>query len=626
MCGIIGHLALSPQCPLSRDELLRLNDLMKHRGPDSAGSFQDGPLSLAMRRLAIIDANGGNQPITTPDGRYTIVFNGEIYNYKEIRKDLTVKGYRLNTQSDTEVLLFAFMHAGPACLDELNGMFAFAIWDRDERRLFLARDRLGVKPLYYKQDSRHFMFASEITPIHACGLFDLRIDLRAVADLLAYWYICEPKTIFRDVFQVPPGHYLVVREDGSMRMTRWWQVPANTERPIGFQEAKEELTALLRDSVRLRLRSDVPIGILLSGGIDSGLVTSFARGLVPQIKCVSIGFKEKSYSEIDLATQTAKRLSTELVTSTMAEIRSDLLERILSSIDEPLGNASLIPSYFLFKLASEHATVILTGDGGDELFGGYPTYQAPYFRRIFRWLPNTLQNAAAVAAHRIPVSHARISLDYRLKQFVDGVRLPQERAHASWREVLNIAAQKSLFRPSVAAELGDYDPFVNFAEPFTDAQRLGEMNRFMYADIHTYLRNDHLRKIDRMSMVHSVEARGPLLDYRVVEFAMRLPAEHKVSFRQTKRILREIGRPLLPAFVISGTKKGLTPPIASWIANDMTTYVKDQLMGELLAQLFQPAAIARLLSEHLARRVDNSRLIWALLSLQVWARHARVRA
>jgi asparagine synthase (glutamine-hydrolysing) len=626
MCGIIGHLALSPDCRLPHDELLRLNDLMKHRGPDSAGSFRDGPLGLAMRRLAIIDLDGGNQPITTPDGRYTIVFNGEIYNYKEIRKDLAAKGYRLNTQSDTEALLFAFMHAGPTCLDELNGMFAFAIWDRDERRLFLARDRLGVKPLYYSEGRGHFMFASEITPIHACGLFDLRIDIRSVVDLLAYWYICEPKTIFRDVFQVPPGHYLVVREDGSMRMTRWWQVPANPERPIGFQEAKEELIALLRDSVRLRLRSDVPIGILLSGGIDSGLVTSLARGLSPQIKCVSIGFKEKSYSEIDFAAQTARRLSTELVTNTMADIGSDLIDRILGSIDEPLGNASLIPSYLLFKLASEHATVILTGDGGDELFGGYPTYQSPYFQRIFRWLPNALQDVATALVNTIPVSHARISLDYRLKRFVVGVRLPAERAHASWREVLNLAAQKPLFQPAVAAELDDYDPFVNFAEPFANAQGLGEINRLMYADIHTYLRNDHLRKIDRMSMVHSVEARGPLLDYRIVEFAMRLPAEHKVSFYKTKRILREIGQPLLPSVVVSGTKRGLTPPIASWIANDITTYVKDQLTGELLAELFRPAAIARLLSEHLARRVDNSRLIWALLSLQVWARHAGVRA
>jgi asparagine synthase (glutamine-hydrolysing) len=626
MCGIIGHLALSPDCCLPHNELLRLNDLMKHRGPDSAGSFQDGPLGLATRRLAVIDPKGGNQPITTPDGRYTIVFNGEIYNYREIRKDLAAKGYHLITQSDTEVLLFAFMHSGPACLDELNGMFAFAIWDRDERRLFLARDRLGVKPLYYSKGRGHFLFASEITPIHACGLFDLRIDLRSVADLLAYWYICEPKTIFRDVFQLPPGHYLVISEDGSMHMTRWWQVPANPEQPIGFQEAKEELTALLRDSVRLRLRSDVPIGVLLSGGIDSGLVASFTRRLTPQTKCISIGFKEKSYSEIGLATQTAERLSAELVTSTMADISCDLIDRILSSIDEPLGNASLIPCYFLFKLASEHATVILTGDGGDELFGGYPTYQAPYFRRIFHWLPNPLQDMATAMVRAMPVSHARISLDYRLKRFVDGVRLPAERAHASWREVLNIAAQKSLFRPSVAAELGDYDPFVNFAEPFANAQRIGEMNKFMYADIHTYLRNDHLRKIDRMSMLHSVEAREPLLDYRIVEFAMQLPAEHKVSYRQTKRILREIGRPLLPASVISGSKKGLTSPIASWITSDITTYVKDRLTGGLLAELFQPAAIARLFSEHLEHHVDNSRLIWAMLSLQVWASHTRVRA
>jgi asparagine synthase (glutamine-hydrolysing) len=602
---------------------MRLNDLMKHRGPHSAGVFEDGPLGFAMRRLAIIDLAGGNQPITSSDGRYTIIFNGEIYNYEEIRKDLTTKGYSFRTRSDTEALLYAFIDAGADCLTRLNGMFAFAIWDRDERQLFLARDRMGVKPLYYAMGRGHFMFASELTPIRASGLFDLRIDLRSVADLLAYWYICEPKTVFQNILQLPPGHYMTIR-DGALRLARWWQVPAQAERAIGFGEAKEELTGLLRDSIRLRLRSDVPTGILLSGGIDSGLVASFAHDLAPEIKCFSIGFKEKSYSEVDLATRTATRLSTAIVTGTMDDISPDLIEEILGSIDEPLGNASLIPSYLLFKYASQHVTVVLTGDGGDELFGGYPTYQAPFYRRLFQLMPKPLQHAAVAVVHKLPVSHARISLDYRLKQFVNGVCLPADLAHASWREVLNINAQRSLFRPSVKAELGAYDPFINFAEPFAAAKGLSETNRFMYADLHTYLLNDHLRKIDRMSMAHSVEAREPLLDYRIVEFAMRLPAAHKVTFRETKRILREIARPLLPAAVVSGRKKGLTPPIPAWIAKDLTGYVTEQLRGGIVADLFEPEPIQRILTDHLAWRSDNSRLIWALLSLQVWARHAGV--
>lgn len=623
MCGIIGHLALSPEGHFSREALARLNDLMTHRGPNSAGSYEDGPLGFAMRRLAVVDLAGGNQPITSADGRYTIIFNGEVYNHEEIRKELVAKGYPIRTRSDTEALLYAFIDAGADSLPRMNGMFAFAIWDREERQLFLARDRMGVKPLYYAMDRGHFMFASELTPLRASGLFDLRIDLRSVADLLSYWYICEPKTMFQGIQQLAPGHYMVIR-DGAPRVTRWWQVPDEAERAVGFGEAKEELTSLLKDSIRLRLRADVPTGILLSGGIDSGLVTSFARDLAPDIKCFSIGFKEKSYSEVELARETAARLSTEIVIGTMDDISPDLIDRILGSIDEPLGNASLIPSYLLFKHASQHVTVALTGDGGDELFGGYPTYQAPYYRRLFQLMPRLAQDAAAAMIRRLPVSHARISLDYRLKHFVDGVRLPAERAHASWREVLNIDAQQSLFRPAVKAELGAYDPFINFAEPFSAAKSLGEQNRFMYADLHTYLLNDHLRKIDRTSMAHSVEAREPLLDYRIVEFAMRLPAEHKVNLRGTKRILREIARPRLPAAVVSGSKKGLTPPIPAWISNDLAGYVQEQLRGGIVDELFESEPIVRILADHLARCVDNSRLIWALLSLQVWARHAGV--
>lgn len=623
MCGIIGHLALKSDAHLPLETLERLNDFMTHRGPNSAGSFKDGPLSFAMRRLAVVDLILGDQPITSPDGRYTIIFNGEIYNHEEIRRELISRGHLFRTRSDTEVLLHAFMEAGADCLKTLNGMFAFAIWDRDKRELFLARDRMGVKPLYYATAGGHFMFASELTPIRASGLFESRVDLRSVADLLAYWYICEPKTILEGVKQLPPAHYMVVSLRGTSTV-RWWQVPAGGERTVSFGEAQEELSSLLRDSVRLRLKSDVPTGILLSGGIDSGLVASFAREFTPDIKCFGIGFKEKSYSELDLAHATATHIQADIVTETMDDVDAALIDSILGTIDEPLGNASLIPSYLLFRHASRHVTVALTGDGGDELFGGYPTYQAPYFRRLFHMLPKPARRAVTSLIHRLPVSHARISLDYRLKQFVDGVSLPPERAHASWREVLNVEKQRPLLTPHVRQGLGSYDPYVNFAEAFVVAQGLSEQNRLMYADQHTYLLNDHLRKIDRASMAHSVEAREPLLDYRIVEFAMHLPAEHKVSFRSTKRILREIARSRLPAAVVAGSKKGLTPPIPAWISADLAGYVREQLQGGVVGQLFQGEAVATMLADHTAHRVDNSRLLWALLSLQVWARRAGV--
>lgn len=621
MCGIIGHLSWSDERRLTERRFSELNDLMAHRGPSSAGVFREGPIALGVRRLAIIDAEGGTQPIVSADGRYVIVYNGEVYNYREIRQDLLAKGYPLRTGSDTETLLYAFIDSGPACLTLLNGMFAVAIWDREERRLFLARDRMGVKPLYYAEGQGGILFASELTPIRQAGLHPMRVDLRSVSDLLAYWYICEPKTIFEGVRQLEPGHYMLI-DERSVRTVRWWRIPADGEIDIGYGEAREELAALLRDSVRLRMRSDVPVGTLLSGGIDSGLVTAYAREFASRLECFTIGFKEESYSEVALATETASRLSVTLVAETMRAIDAGLIDTILRSIDEPLGNASLIPTYLLFKFASERVTVALTGDGGDELFGGYPTYQAPYARWVADRLPDAAIRLAAGVVHALPVSHRRISLDYRLRRLVSGIRLPIERAHASWREVLNIAAQTELFRPDVVAELAGYDPFGAFAEAFDQSHRLEDVNRLMHADLHTFLLNDHLRKVDRMSMIHSVEAREPLLDVRVVEFAMRLPARYKVSPFRTKRILRDIARPILPPRVVSGAKKGLTPPIPAWIADDLNGYVRDQLQGGLVARLFEPAAVDRLLLEHQQRRQDHSRLIWAILSLQVWARHA----
>ncbi len=620
MCGILGHLALRADAALGKDRLLALNELMLHRGPSSAGHFIEGPMAMAMRRLAIIDLAGGDQPIFSPDERYVIVYNGEIYNYPEIRRELEVRGHAFRTSTDTEVLLHAFIEWGPASLSRCNGMFAAAIWDRRTQALFLARDRLGVKPLYFAADSRRLMFASELTPIESSGLFDLTVDIRSVADLLAYWYICEPKTIYRQVSQLPPGHYAWIK-DGKIDMVRWWRLPADPPRAISYPEAQEELDALLRDSVALRLRSDVPVGTLLSGGIDSGIVTAITRQVTRQpVQSFSIGFKEKSYSELELAERTAQRVGVEFIHDTMGDFSADLIDHVLSSIDEPLGNASLIPSYLLFRLAKQHVRVVLTGDGGDELFGGYPTYQAPFYRRIFNLIPLPLRPLVRHAVHSLPVSHRRISLDYRLKRFVDGVSLPIDRAHAHWRELMNVRQQIELLSPAARELIADYDPFESIRESFAASSTMPEINRLMYADVHSYLLNDHLRKVDRMSMLNSVEARVPLLDFRIAEFAMSLPPEHKVTFRRTKRILKDVARPYLPRAVMRGAKKGLTPPISMWVSRDLTDYVRDQLQGPLLSELFDPAGLQRLLAEHLDKRRDHSRVIWALISLQAWSR------
>ena len=619
MCGILAHVAFEPEARLPEGQLRALTGLLIHRGPDSEGFYLKGDAALGVRRLSIIDLQGGDQPIVSEDGRYVIVFNGEIYNYEALRLNLLRKGYRLKTKTDTEVLLYSFIDQGPACLSALNGMFAFAIWDERNQELFVARDHLGIKPLYYTLDARRVMFCSELTPIDRSHLFTRRFNYHAISDYLSYWYICEPNTIFEGVYQLPPGTYAVIRR-GEMRQERYWEVPSGGETPIGFNDAADELLVLLEDAVRLRMRVDVPIGTFLSGGIDSGLVTALAAQHFPgRLKAFAIGFAEKSYSELEAAGHTASRHGVELVRTRIDAVTPSTLEAMFQAFDEPLGNASFVPTYLLAQAAREQVKVVLTGDGGDELFGGYPTYQAPYYQAIYRKTPAFLTALAASGIRRLPVSHDRISLDYRLKQLMSGIALPYQRAHVSWREVTPLPLQAQLFREAIWERLAPYDPFSVAETYFEKAHALSVTNQLMFVDLQTYLLNDHLRKVDRMSMAHSLEARLPFLDHRLVEFAMRLPSAHKVTFFQTKKILKHAARGYLPKTVIHGPKRGLTAPIAAWLCAGLKTYVHDQLQGGLIEELFDRRTVQQILQEHDERRRDHSRLIWSLLALQGWS-------
>lgn len=618
MCGIITHIAFDDTARLSADELHQLNELQRHRGPDSGGVYCDGNAGLGVRRLAVIDLQTGDQPISSHDGRYVIVFNGEIYNHAAIHRALVQKGYPLKTQSDTETLLYAFIDRGPACLSELNGMFAFAIWDKKDQELFLARDRMGIKPLYYTMDGSRALFSSELTPIYASGLFSLTINHRAVMDYLAYWYICEPATIFNNVYQVPPGHYAFIKK-GQLNISSYWELPCGAEQPLCFTDATQQLEELLRDSIKLRMKVDVPIGTFLSGGIDSGLVTAFSVGQTGEpLKAFAIGFKETSYSELKEALKTAKRYHVDFVYEEIERIDPTVVEEVIQAFDEPLGNASFVPTYFLAKMAAQHVKVVLTGDGGDELFGGYPTYQAPYYQNIYRRIPPSIITLIKKAVKKLPVSHDRISLDYRLKRLMEGLDFPYTRAHFTWREVTPRDVQAQLFHPDIWRDLEPYDSFSVADRYFQRADQLSVKNQLMYVDLNTYLLNDHLRKVDRMTMAHSLEARLPYLDYRIVSLAMQMPSEHKITFGTTKKILRHLAKPYLPPSVIHGPKKGLTSPIAGWITGELREYIKDRLKGGLLADLFETKTVEAILAEHYAKKKDNSRIIWSLLTLQGW--------
>jgi asparagine synthase (glutamine-hydrolysing) len=620
MCGIVAYLALQESSRLTQPVFESLNQLHNHRGPDSRRIHQEGPASLGACRLSIVDVKGGDQPISSSDGRYTIVFNGEIYNYRELRQTLVARGHHFKTNTDTEVVLQAYIEEGPAFLSRLNGMFAFCIWDKITQRLFVARDRMGVKPLYYAANGISAMFSSELTPICQSGLFDLGFNYEAISDYLDYWYVCEPKTIFKNIEQFPPAHYGFF-EKGRLSKFCYWQMPRQERDDLSFEQASGQLEGLLEDAIRVRIPGEVPFGTFLSGGIDSGLITAMAaRSYRQRLKAFAIGFKEESYSELPEAGRTARRNNAELLTTQIGRMTPELLETIIHAFDEPLGNASYVPAYLLAKLAAQHVKVVLTGDGGDELFGGYPTYQAPYFQNIYQRTPFWMVNAAGWGIRRLPVSHRRISMDYRLKQFMKGAALPYDRAHASWRQVTPLNLQKELFKADIAKGLASYNPFSVAQRYFDQAGDLGVANQLMYVDMNTYLLNDHLRKVDRMTMAHSLEARLPFMDYRIVELAMQLPAEYKVTMFKTKRILKHVARHYLPARVIGGKKKGLTAPIAGWIAGDLNGYVHEALKGGIVGEIFNPPVVERLLEEHDRKIKDNSRIIWSLLTLQVWAK------
>jgi len=625
MCGIIGNFSFQKETTFSQDKFRRLNQMHQHRGPDGEGVYFKNNISLGSRRLAVIDIPTGQQPMVSADGRYVIVFNGEIYNYPELKKELSDDGYHFSTHSDTEVLLNLYRQQGPAGLCRLNGMFAFAIWDNQTQQLFLARDRMGVKPLYYAINQQRLFFSSELTPIYSSGLFSLTWDYQAISDYLAYWYICEPKTIYKEIKQLPPGHYAVVK-GGRIEIVSWWQIPAQKEIKISFPQACETLEGLLDDAVKIRLRADVPVGVFLSGGIDSGLVASYAREHASGgLKAFSIGFKEKTYNELPLAQCTARKLGLDFFPVDMAEVSVADLERTIAAFDEPLGNASLFPTYFLAQAAHQSLKVVLSGDGADELFGGYPTYQVPYYLTAWHKIPGPLKALIRRAISKIPVNHDRISLDFRLKQLMKGADLSYPRGHYTWREVMGRDVQSRVFRPQVWKEICPYDPFDVIGDYFSQAKSLGIQNQAMYADLNTFVLNDHLRKMDRMTMAHGLEARLPFMDYRIVEFAMRLPQEHKVSFLKTKRILRQIAQRRLPTAVVVGKKKGLTPPIAHWLTRDIKAYCEGSLQGGIVEALFDPQAVRHLWVEHQEKRKDHSRMLWGLIVLNIWEKSLQTK-
>ena len=632
MCGICGQVLFDPEARVDPAELRRMTEAIIHRGPDSDGYYLEDTVGLGMRRLRIIDLETGEQPIANEDGSLWIVLNGEIYNYVELRPELEARGHVFRTRSDTETILHLYEDYGPKCLEHLNGMYAFAIWDRRRRELFIARDRLGIKPLFYAvQPGGRLIFGSEIKSLLQTDI-SREPDYLGLHDYLSLFYVPTPRSAFKEIHKLPPGHWLRCRADGTVQIERYWDVPFPTEGTGPRSERQpraayvEQIRHLLRESVRRQLRSDVPLGVFLSGGLDSTSVVAFMSELLDQpVRTFSIGFQEPSYNELPEARLVAQAFETEHHELVVEPDLTDLIPKIVLHFDEPFADYSAIPTYLVSQMARQEVTVVLSGDGGDELFAGYQTHYAYRVARLYRLLPRLLRDRViAPLVKRLPTSTDRVSFDFMAKRFVTGAHLPFERGHYWWKVILNEDEKRGLYAADLFHQV-QRDSYEVFAPYFDAVRGAHPLNQLLYVDTHTFLLDDGLVKVDRMSMAHSLEVRVPLLDHELVEYLAQVPPTLKSSGLNTKSLLRDVVRPLLPPTIVKGKKKGFTPPLPVWLKNDLRDFVQDTLSPARIRDmgLLRPEAVSQILDDHFAGRRDNNRPIWTILCFVLWHENLR---
>ncbi len=620
MCGICGFVHKNTRVQADQNVLRKMCLTITHRGPDDQGEIVLDQCGLGMRRLSIIDLNTGHQPISTPGLEYSIVFNGEIYNFKTIRQQLEQKGHVFKTHTDTEVILRGYAEWGVNICDKLNGMFGFAIWDRPKNRLFLARDRLGIKPLYYYLDNEKIVFGSEIKAILKCPDIESVVDPVALNQFLTFEYIPAPYSIFKKIRKLEPGHFLIYQE-GDVQIKSYWQLEP-TEENWKEADAKEKLRELVQDSVKLRLVSDVPLGAFLSGGIDSTIIVSQMAKLMDQpVKTFSIGFKESSYNELKYARAVASKYNTEHHEFTLEANALELTEKLIHHLDEPFGDFSIFPTFLVSTMARDFVTVTLSGDGGDELFAGYDTYRAHGFdRRFYHRLPKIVKHKMIEpwTASLMPTEKKKGAIN-SIKRFVEGTTLPKSIKHARWMVFLHEQERQQLFSEDIRSQLqpDPYDFLHNYAEHVCGLDDITQMG---YMDVKTYLVDDILVKVDRMSMAASLEARVPFLDHRIVEFAFSLPPSLKMNGLKTKYLLINSFWDEMPPEVQNRDKQGFSIPIKNWIREDLKPMMMDLLDKKRLeAQgFFNPVFIHKLIDEHIEGKTNHSHKLWALMVFEQW--------
>jgi asparagine synthase (glutamine-hydrolysing) len=622
MCGIAGF--FEPEERLSPAEqrrvLAQMCNVIEHRGPDDEGFFVEDGVALGMRRLSIIDLFTGHQPISNEDSTVWIVFNGEIYNYRELRDDLIRRGHAFKTNTDTETIIHLYEEEGEACVSRLRGMFAFAIYDQRHRKLFIARDRVGVKPLHYALVGNRLVFSSEIKSLLQHPLVPRAVNLEAVSDFLSFSYVPDPHTAFRGIRKLPPGHTLTFK-DGFLVTRCYWDFnypEQATEAKVESEEYYiERLRELIAESVQMRLMSDVPLGAFLSGGIDSSAVVAMmARAMNRPVKTFSIGFTESSHDELHYARIAARHFDTEhhefIVTPDVCRI----VEEIIWHHDEPFADMSSVPTYIVSKMAREHVTVVLSGDGGDELFAGYERYLIDRQRQRFERVPGFFRRNLMLRASRWLPRHV-----YG-KNYLRNVSLEPGARYIDSISCFDEDKKQQLLSNEFRRTLSRYNATDKFTRLFAAPGSSERLDHLLYLDSKTYLPGDIMTKVDRMSMAHSIEAREPLLDHKLIEFAQQIPARFKLHGSQTKSILKKAMRGIIPDEIIHRPKQGFGVPMQKWFKEDLREMLMDTLTDSRTRQrgYFDQRVVGAILREHLSGRRDNSRHLWSLLMLELWHR------
>lgn len=620
MCGIVGF--VKKDAGIDRSILERMNAAIIHRGPDDDGFYVDENAALGMRRLSIIDLAGGKQPIHNADKTKWIVFNGEIYNYQELRKGLDERGHELYTHSDTEAIIHLYDEYGPECLEHLRGMFAFAIWDTADKSLFIARDRVGKKPLLYShQTNGDLIFGSEFAALLQHPDISREIDLEAIDSYMSFLCIPAPLTAFKQIRKLEPGHWMRWK-DGAIETKRYWQPDFSKKIKITEEEAIIETTRILRESTKLRMISEVPLGAFLSGGVDSSMVVALmAQESSQPVKTFSIGFEEQDFSELKYAKRVAEHVGAEYHEFIVRPNAMEVLPTLVEHYGEPYADSSAIPTYYVAKETRQHVTVALNGDGGDESFAGYERYAAMRMAEIYHRLPKPLRKAfIEMPVSFLPTSEIKRSRFRDAKRFLQAANLPKTERYFRWMSTFDRPAKADIYTSDFSEAVSSANAAGYLETWFAKANGSGILDATLLTDQMTYLPNDLLVKVDIATMANSLEARSPFLDHKLIEFAASLPESLKMRRFETKSLLKKAAARLVPKEVIYRRKMGFGVPIGSWFRNEMKDFVREVLLSEksLKRGIVKPEMLEKYVDEHLSAERDHSFQLWTLLMLELW--------